>query len=132
MKAQIHKIKRKRRYSQAFKRKIVKEFEEGLYSVLELEKLHQINNSLLYRWLYKYSSIQEQNKQIIDVKDSSENKVKELQERIKELERIVGNKQIELDYLNKLMDVAGDELGVDLKKSLGTKPSSGSGKTGKS
>lgn len=131
MEAQIIKIKRQRRFSTSFKRRLVKEFEQGLYSVSELGKLHQIHIGIIYRWIYKYSSNQELNKQIIDVKESSDHKVKDLEKRIKELERMVGNKQIEIEYLNKMMEIAKDQLGIDIKKNFNTPPSSGSGKTRK-
>jgi hypothetical protein len=47
------------------------------------------------------------------------------------LERAVGQKQLKIDYLEKLIELAGDELGMDLKKNSDTKPSSGTLKTGK-
>lgn len=40
----------------------------------------------------------------------------ELQQRLAELERIVGHKQIEIYFLNKLRQVGSKELGFDLKK----------------
>ena len=131
MKAEIRKIRRTRRFSETFKRQLVKEFEKGLFSVSELCALHQLANSLMYRWIYKYSEKSKQNQQIIDVKESSEYKLKELTDRIKELERMVGNKQIEIEYLNKMMDIAKDQLGIDIKKNFNTQPSSGSVKIGK-
>ena len=45
-------------------------------------------------------------------------KSKQLEQRLKELEAIVGRKQMEIDFLNKLIELAGDELGVDLKKNM--------------
>ena len=50
---------------------------------------------------------------------------------VAELERIVGQKQLEIDFLNKLMEVGSQELGYDLKKSFSNPPSNGSGSTGK-
>ena len=50
------------------------------------------------------------------MKNSSTKKMKDLEARIKELEGIVGCKQIEIDYLNKMIDIANDELNIDIKK----------------
>ena len=50
---------------------------------------------------------------------------------IKELERTVGRKQIMIDYLEKMMEIAKDELDIDIKKNFGTPQSTGSGKTSK-
>jgi hypothetical protein len=56
---------------------------------------------------------------------SEETKNRELRDRIAELERIVGQKQLELDYLNKLLEIGSSELGFDLKKNFSTQPSNG-------
>jgi hypothetical protein len=62
---------------------------------------------------------------------SSTNKIKELQERIRELERAVGQKQMKVDFLEKLIEIADGELGIDIKKKAGSPPRSGSGGTEK-
>ena len=55
----------------------------------------------------------------------------QLLQRVAELERIVGQKQLEIDFLNKLMGLATEELGRDVKKNTAVKLSSGSGGTSK-
>lgn len=37
-------------------------------------------------------------------------------QRVAELERVVGQKQLELDFLNKLLEIGSKELGFDVKK----------------
>ncbi len=64
-------------------------------------------------------------------KDSTDHKLKQLQDRIKELEAAVGNKQMRIDYLEKLIEITGEELGVDIEKKGERRPSSGSGNTRK-
>ena len=54
---------------------------------------------------------------------------KELEKKVKELEAVVGRKQMEIDFLDKLIEVANDELDIDIKKKLYTKPSTGIGAT---
>jgi transposase len=44
-----------------------------------------------------------------------------------ELERIVGQKQLEIDFLNKLLEIGSGELGIDLKKSFSPPPLNGTG-----
>ena len=65
----------------------------------------------------------------MESKDSSTKKLKDYEKRIQELERIVGQKQMKLDYLEKMIEIAGSDLGFDLKKNTGSKPLSGSKKT---
>lgn len=43
-------------------------------------------------------------------KESSSSKLKELEQKVKQLEQIADKKQIMIDYLEKLIDVAKDEL----------------------
>ena len=47
---------------------------------------------------------------------SSTYRIKDLENKVRELERIVGQKQIKIDYLDKMICLAGEELGVDIKK----------------
>jgi len=132
MKANIKTIRKLRIYSEEFKRQLVIEFEKGHYSVPQLEKLHGIHKASLYRWIYKYSTFNTKGYRIIEMKKSSTAKVKQLQDKVKELERMVGQKQIMIDYYEKMIEIAKDELDIDLKKNFDTPQSSGSGKTKKS
>lgn len=132
MKANIKTVKKNRIYSEELKKQLVSEFESGKYSVSQLEKLYGISNVSLYRWIYKYSTFNAKGYRIIEMKKSTTSKVKELQDRIKELERMVGQKQIKIDYYEKMIEIAKDELDIDLKKNFDTPQSSGSGKTKRS
>ena len=57
--------------------------------------------------------------------------MKELEARIKELESAVGRKQMKIDYLEKMMEIAKEELDIDIKKNFATPQSTGPGKTNK-
>jgi len=41
------------------------------------------------------------------------------------MERTIGQKQLEIDFLNKLFEIASEEVGYDLKKSFSPKLSNG-------
>jgi len=47
------------------------------------------------------------------------------------LEQIIGQKQLLIDFQEKLLELASDEVGFDLKKKYGSKLKVGSGKIGK-
>ena len=126
MKANLKTLRKRRIYSEEFKRQIVSDFEAGRFSVIQLEKLHGVNNVTIYNWIYKFSTFNEKGSRIVEMKDSSTQKLKELQARIKELEAIVGRKQISIDYLEKMIDVAKDEFDIDIKKNSNTPQSTGS------
>ena len=131
MKANVRSVRKTRKYSIEFKKRIVADFESGKFSVLQLEKLHGVSEQSIYRWIYKFSTFSEKGFRIVEMKDSSNKKMKELEARVKELESAVGRKQIKIDYLEKMMEIAKDELDIDIKKNFGTPQSTGSGKTSK-
>jgi hypothetical protein len=61
--------------------------------------------------------------------ESEGHKTKELLRQVAELERVVGQKQIAIDYLERLLAVSGEALQIDLKKTFGDSASSGSAST---
>jgi predicted RNase H-like nuclease (RuvC/YqgF family) len=63
------------------------------------------------------------------MKDSQTTKLKELEQRIKELEQNVGQKQIKIEFLEKMIDLAKQEFNIDIKKNFATPQSNGSKKT---
>ena len=64
------------------------------------------------------------------VEDKSEvYRSKELERRLQELEAALGRKQMEIDFLNKIIDLANTEYQTDLKKNLQKPRSAGSRST---
>jgi transposase len=131
MKANLKQLGKRRRYSEEFKREIVSIFESGKLSVLQIQKLYGVNNSNVYNWIYKFSTFNEKGYRIVEMKDSSIEKMKELELKVRELEQAVGQKQIKIDYLEKIIDIANDELKIDIKKNSSTQQSTGSKTTKK-
>ncbi len=129
MKANVKLISKQRKYSEEFKKSIVNDFESGKFSVPQLERLHKLSKGSIYNWIYKHSRSNERGQRIIEMKDSSTQKLKALEQRIKELEQTVGKKQIQIDYLEKMIDIAKTELDIDIKKNSNTPQSSGSSGT---
>jgi hypothetical protein len=67
-------------------------------------------------------------KQVVESKSDTQ-KIKVLQERIKELERVIGQKQLLLEFKDKMIEIAEQTYGVDIKKKLSSKLSSGTTST---
>ena len=131
MKTNVRSVRKQRQYSTEFKKRIVNDFESGKYSVYQLERLHGVSNPTIYKWIYKFSTFNEKGFRIVEMKDSSNKKMKALEARVKELESAVGRKQIKIEYLEKMMEIAKEELYIDIKKNYATPQSTGSGKTNK-
>ena len=127
----VKKIRKLRIYLEDFKRSVVKLFESGELSILQLEKLYGISNASIYNWVYKFSIFNAKGSRIIEMTESSQSKLAQLSKKVKELEQIVGQKQITIDYLEKMIDLAKSDLDIDIKKNYSFQPSAGSKKTGK-
>lgn len=123
-------LRTKRYFSDEFKKSLVKEYEKGKFSVQELSRLHQIDRHILYRWIHKHSIYNKSGIMVVEMSESSTKKLKEMEQRIKDLERIVGQKQIKIDYLEKMIDLASEKHDIDIKKNFDTPQSSGSGTIG--
>ena len=131
MRTNLRKLRKQRLYSEEFKKDLVSSFESGEYSVLQLEKLYGVGNPTIYNWIYKFSTFNEKGIRVVEMKQSSSLKLKDLAQKIKDLERIVGQKQIKIDYLEKMIDIAKEEFDIDIKKKHNTPQSTGSEKTNK-
>jgi transposase len=123
-------LKRRRKFSEQFKKSKVKELVEKQITVSQLARLYGVTRTAVYKWLYKYSA-NHQRKTILVVEMESESyKTQRLQQQVAELERKIGQKQLEIDFLNKLLEIGSEELGFDLKKNFSTKLSNGTDTTG--
>ena len=131
MKANLKEIRKRRVYSEEFKKEIVNFYESGKYSVLQMERLYGVNDGSIYKWIYKFSTFNEKGFRVVEMKDSNIDRIKQLEIKIKELEQAVGQKQIKIDYLEKMIDIAKDEFSIDIKKNFNTPQSGGSLKTRK-
>lgn len=116
-----------RSFSEDFKRKKVSELERNLVTVSELCREYQVSRTSLYKWVYLYSKMKKKGvKQVIEAKSDSR-KLLQMREEIKELQRIVGEKQILLDFKDKMIEIAEEEYGVEIKKKFSGEPSTGTG-----
>ncbi len=131
MRTNLRKIRKQRRYSEDFKKELVSIFESGKFSVKQLENIYGVGNPTIYNWIYKFSTFNEKGIRVVEMKQSSGLKLKELSQRVKDLERIVGQKQIKIDYLEKMIDIAKEEFDIDIKKKHNTPQSTGSEKINK-
>jgi transposase len=93
---------------------------------------YQVSSAAVYKWIYAYSPMRKKGlKQVVEAKSDSQ-KLLAMRDQIKELERIIGEKQVKLDFQEKLIEFAEAEYKVDIKKKFSGKLSSGTGSIGKS
>jgi transposase len=118
-------------FSESFRKMRVREIERNLTTVLMVSREYEVSTKSVYRWLHKYSRLRaKQLRQIVEPM-SDAHKIKELRKKIQELEQLIGQKQIQIEFKDKMIELAEEMYRVDIKKKLGSKLSSGSGSTEK-
>jgi len=121
-------IARQNRYfSEEFKRQKVKDLERNMVTIPELCREYRLSRASVYKWIYKFSANRKKQERQIVEKSSDTRKIRELQDRIKELERVIGQKQLLIDFKDKMIEIAEEMYQVDIKKKLSSIPSNGTG-----
>lgn len=112
-------------FSEEFKRQKVQQIVEKLLKVSDIVSTYGVSKNTVYRWLHQYSSFHQKGVVQVVQLESEAHKTKLLLQQVAELERVVGQKQLSIDYLDKVIEVAGQAYSVDLKKNFGPKLSNG-------
>jgi transposase len=124
----------KESYSEAFKRKVVMEIENGLLSKDGAKYRYGISgNSQVLEWCRKYGRLnypQQQTRMIMPTKHSEDAK-SQLERRVKDLEKALREATTKVEVYEALLEVAKEKTGIDIKKNFGTKPFSESGNVGR-
>jgi transposase len=116
-------------FSEELKRKKVEEIERKLSSIAEVCREYQVSRAAVYKWIYRYSGMRKKGiKQVIE-SESDTKKIQALKEQIKELQRVIGEKQVKLDFQDKMIELAEDQYKVDIKKKFSGKASPGTGES---
>jgi transposase-like protein len=111
-------LRPQRRFSEAIRKQVVRDIEVGKASVLEASRELSVAQSTVYKWVYRYSRYLEKN-QVMVVEDKSESyRTKELEKRLKEAEAALGRKQMEVEFLNKMMEIIEEKYIPGIKKKL--------------
>ena len=128
---QEQRTRQNRFFSEEFKKQRVRDLENNLAKVSDICRTYHVSRTAVYKWIYKYSTMaKKQHKQVVEPKSDTK-KIQLLEERIKELERAVGQKQMMLDFKDKMIEIAEKTYDIDIKKKLVSKVSSGSSTTKK-
>lgn len=123
--------KHRRRFSENFKKEKVREIERGFASVGEICKLYEVSSPAVYKWITKFGNETTKQEWIMVESKSDTRELLELRKKVAELERTIGQKQIVIDFQEKMIELAEDHYGVEIKKNSDIQPSTSSGKTEK-
>ena len=124
--------RRRRTFSEEFNRKKVREIEQKITTIAEVSREYEVRSRSVSNWLTKYSTNRMKAVRTIVESESDTRKIFDQQQKIAELERIIGQKQLQIDFQAKMMDLAEQEYGIDIKKKFEKRPLSGTGSIGNS
>jgi transposase len=119
-------LKQRRHFSPSLRKQVVGLIESGTLSVAAASREYMVSVSSLYRWIYRYSTYNTKGAVMLVDEAGRAEEITALKERIAELERVVGHKQMQIDYYEKFVEFAGEEVGADLKKKYAQQSSVGS------
>lgn len=119
--------RRKRIFSDDFKKQKVREIEMKQTTITEVSKAYQVRYTNVQKWVEKYSSSYKKGVRLVVEMESDTKKLLTLQQQIAELERTVGQKQIIIDFQAKMIELAETTYGIDIKKKFDSTPSSSTG-----
>jgi transposase len=113
-----------RRYSTAFKQKVVSEIENGKLTISEAKLVYDIRgDGTIQIWMRKFGKTHLLNKVIhIEMKDEP-NKIKELEKQKKQLESALAQAHLKIITLESTVKVLEEKTGVKLKKKTNTESS---------
>ena len=106
-----------KKYSMAFKMKVVSEIEKGKFSIDQAREIYDIGGSqTIQKWMTKFGKANLISKVVkIEMKDEKD-KLTELKKEKQLLESALAQSQLKVFILESLVDIAKDQHGIDLKK----------------
>lgn len=112
-----------RRFSDEFRAKKVRELERGITSIGDICKEYEVSYNAVRKWITKFGTMKKKKPERLIVESQSDTqKILELKKQIAELERLLGQKQVQIEFRDKMIDLAEEMYKVDIKKNFGTQP----------
>lgn len=108
--------KEHRTFSVAFKQEKVKEIEQKQITVAQISRLYSVSRSAVHKWIRLYGSFKHKGERIVVEKESEAHKTIGLLKKVADLERLLGQKQVEVEYLKKVLEFGSELTKTDIKK----------------
>lgn len=104
-------------YSTAFKLKVVEEIESGKLSLTEAGKIYDIGGAnTIRKWILKFGKNHLLSKVVrVEMKDEKD-KFKELQERVRRLEKLLADKELDNLMTEAFLELMAEDTGIDLEE----------------
>jgi transposase-like protein len=114
-------VKTSRKYSVAFKMKIVEEVENGLLSIQDARKLYGVpGKGTIPEWVKRYGMNQRLERTVYVMTHDEELELIRLRKENRRLQRALDDSQIKTIALESLIEVAEEKYHLDIKKKYGS------------
>jgi transposase len=107
------------RYSEAFKKQVVREYEGGTSAYRLRQKYGIRGGSTISTWVKKYGRTGSRYELMVIQKPAERERIKQLEQRIQELEQAVAQLSLDKLMLESLVAVIEREEGLEVKKNSG-------------
>ncbi len=107
--------RRRRRFSESFRKEQVCLIESGELTILDVSKLYEVKTNSVRAWIKKFGT-KELPERILVTNGSEYSRIKALEEEIKNLKEVIGDQQLKLIVQGKIIDRAEEKLGKGFEK----------------
>ena len=107
--------RRRRRFSEGFRREQVALIESGQVTIPEVSRLYEVKQANIKRWLERFGKRKLPDK-ILITSGKEVDRVKELERENRRLLELIGKQQVQLVYQEKLIGFSRERLGDDFEK----------------
>lgn len=109
--------RRRRRFSEKFRKEQVSLIESGQRKISEVCRLYEVKYDSVKRWIEKYGT-KELPGQLVIQTQAEVNRIKELEKQASHYKEVIGEQQVELLYLRECLTLARERLGEDFEKKI--------------
>ncbi|MBK8848855.1 MAG: transposase [Saprospiraceae bacterium] len=113
--------RRRRRFSESFRKQQVSYIEEGSKTIGQVAHEFDVKADSVRLWVKKYGS-KELPPPILVQTEEDVNRIKSLEKEAAHLKQLIGSQHVELVYLKELVKLAKEKLGEDFEKKSNSGP----------
>lgn len=110
------KERHQRRFSEEFRKEQVKLIESGELTISDVSRLYDVRWNSVKKWVEKFGE-QPYGGVVIQSRDEI-NRVKDLEKKNTHLEKLLGQQQVKMNYLEECLSLAKEQLGADFEKKI--------------
>lgn len=110
------KERQSRRFSESFRKDQVFKIESGELTIADVSRLYHVRWASVKRWVDKFGT-KSSDGVVIQTREEI-NRIKDLEKRNAHLEKLLGQGQIRIHYLEECVRLAKDQLGADFEKKI--------------